>query len=508
MSLSEPLSEYVRACFTGIWIESHEHHDALVEIAQLCHQQQWRLATWNVEEGLRVQGAEVDAAGADPLGAIRSVRSLAGEQDTTLLVLQNFHRFILSAEIVQALAQQIIAGKQNRTFIVVLSPVVQIPVELEKLFVVLEHELPGREQLTEIAQAIATEEGELPTGPDCEKILDAAVGLTRYEAEAAFSLSLVRQGRLTAETLWQQKSQMLKKSGLLQLYRSEEDLSSLGGLDCLKSFCKRSLLQPSRGNRLKQPRGVLLLGVPGTGKSAFAKALGRETGRPTLVLDVGALLGSLVGQTEQNVRRALKIADAMAPCILFVDEIEKALSGVAGSGSSDSGVSARLFGTLLSWMNDHTSDVYLIATCNDISKLPPEFSRSERFDAVVFLDLPGREEKEIIWQMYLQAFELDSSQPLPEDSNFTGAEIRACCRLAALLDVPLVQAAPNVVPVAVTAAESVERLRQWASGRCLSASEPGIYRHLGSRSASSKGSPKGKSRRTASRDPSRDPSSN
>lgn len=135
----------------------------------------------------------------------------------------------------------------------------------------------------------------------------------------------------------------------------------------------------------------MLLGVSGTGKSAFAKALGNETNRPTLVLDIDASLGSLVGQTEQNVRQALRIADALAPCILFCDEIEKALSSVAGSYQTDSSVSARIFGTLLSWMNYHASKVYLIAKCNDISKLPPEFIRAERFDAVVFLDLPGQE---------------------------------------------------------------------------------------------------------------------
>jgi SpoVK/Ycf46/Vps4 family AAA+-type ATPase len=206
---------------------------------------------------------------------------------------------------------------------------------------------------------------------------------------------------------------------------------------------------------------------------------------------VGALLGSLVGQTEQNVRQALRVADAMAPCILFVDELEKALSGVSGQG--DSGVSARLFGTILTWMNDHTSDVYLIATCNDISRLPPELSRAERFDAIVFLDLPGRNEKQLIWDQYQSLFELDRDQRLPADDQWTGAEIRACCRLAALLDVPLIQAAQNVVPVAVTAAESVERLRQWASGRCLDAERGGIY-----------AGPKGtaKSRRRVSRDPS------
>ena len=145
-------------------------------------------------------------------------------------------------------------------------------------------------------------------------------------------------------------------------------------------------------------------------------------------------------------------------------------------GYTDSGVTARLFGTFLTWLNDRTSDSYVICTCNDISKLPPEFSRSERFDGIWFLDLPGREQKDAIWDIYLKMFELDADQARPKDDQWTGAEVRACCRLAALLDLPLTAAAQNVVPVAVTAAESVERLRQWASGRCLDAEGGGIYR--------------------------------
>jgi SpoVK/Ycf46/Vps4 family AAA+-type ATPase len=186
-------------------------------------------------------------------------------------------------------------------------------------------------------------------------------------------------------------------------------------------------------------------------------------------------MGSLVGQTEQNVRQALRIADAMAPCVVFLDEIEKGLAGAASGGSGDSGVSARLFGTLLTWLNDHTSDVFVVATCNDISRQPPEFARAERFDGVFFVDLPSPEQRRAIWQIYLDLFGLDAHQKLPADEQWTGAEIRACCRLAALLDLPLVQAAQNVVPVAVTNAEAVERLRTWASGKCLSADQAGIY---------------------------------
>lgn len=160
--------------------------------------------------------------------------------------------------------------------------------------------------------------------------------------------------------------------------------------------------------------------------------------------------------------------------------LEKALAGVASSGQTDSGVSARLFGHLLGWLNDHTSDVFFIGTCNDISKLPPEFARAERFDAVFFIDLPSAPERELIWNMYLELFGLDPAQTRPRDEAWTGAEVRACCRLAALLDVPLVQAAQNIVPISVTAGESVERLRNWAQGRCIAADVTGIYQRASS----------------------------
>jgi SpoVK/Ycf46/Vps4 family AAA+-type ATPase len=304
-------------------------------------------------------------------------------------------------------------------------------------------------------------------------VLDAAAGLTRYEAEGAFALSLTRHNALRPETIWELKAQTLRRNNLLTLHRGQERFDSLGGLANLKDFCRRAL----RPGKCVSARGVLLLGVPGSGKSMIARSLGNETGRPTLTLDVGALYGSLVGQTESNVRQALRVADAMAPCILYTDEVDKGLSGIGGQG--DSGVSTRLFGALLTWLAEHETEVFFIATANDISRLPPEFTRAERLDAVFFLDLPNSSEKDVIWSMYRQQFSIPDSQARPDDTSWTGAEIRSCCRLATLLDVTLTQAAHHVVPVAVTAAESVERLRGWASGRCLSASAPGIYRRDG-----------------------------
>jgi hypothetical protein len=505
MPLAERLSEFIRACFTGIWIESHEHAEAVVEIARLCRAEQWRMVTWDIDAGLQISGTtEANATAQDPLAAIRALSALGTSDGTAILVLQNFHRFLASAEIIQAVARQVTAGKHQRTFVVILAPVVQLPPELEKLFVVIEHDLPTKEQLADIAQGVATEADELPAGDALQAVLDGAAGLTRHEAENAFSLSLVRHGRLEAPVLWELKSQMLKKSGLLALHRGGETFAGLGGLDNLKAFCLRAMRRSSGTNHAVRPhgirphgvrpRGVLLLSPPGCGKSQFAKALGNEVGRPALTLDVGSLLGSLVGQSEQNVRQALKIVDAMAPCVLFCDELEKGLSGVAASGNTDSGVSARLFGSLLTWLNDHESDVFFVGTCNDISKLPPEFARAERFDGVFFVDLPTSEQRQAIWRIYLNQFGLDPRQAKPNDGDWTGAEIRSCCRLAALLDVPLVQAAQNVVPVARTAAESIGRLRSWASGRCLSADRPGIY--------SGPGTAESNSRRRVQRNPS------
>jgi len=478
MKLADSLREYIAAAFPGIWIESHEPQDAVAEIGQLCRDEGWSLSVWDLEEGLRVAGQPANSTGpsaADPLAAVRALPALAEPGSSSLLILQSFHRFLGSVEIIQALAHQLAIGKENRTFVLILAPVVQLPIELAKQFVVIEHALPDREQLAQIAREVATQEGELPTGSELSRLLDAAAGLTRLQMENACALGVVRHHQLRAQTLWELKAQSLQQEGLVRLHRGEERFADLGGLTSLKTFCQRALRSPRHPAALARPRGVLLLSPPGCGKSAFCKALGHELNLPTLILDLGSLLGSLVGQSEANLRNALKVIDRMAPAIVFLDEIEKAFAGVGSGGQSDGGISNRLFGHFLTWLNDRESQTFVVATANDISKLPPEFARAERFDAVFFVDLPDFAQRAAIWRQYCSYYQLELEQTLPADDGWSGAEIKACCRLAALLDVPLVAAAQNIVPISRTSAEAVERLRQWASGRCLNADQPGLY---------------------------------
>ena len=459
-SLTHTLTNYVAACCSGLWIETFEPEEAIREITALCREHEWNLTTWDIDQGM--QGTEQQAH--DPLSAIKVTAQLGNGDTPQLIVLRNFHRFLGSPEIVQAMEHQIQRGKVSRTYLIVLAPVVQLPVELEKLMLVVEHPLPDQEQLRQIATEIA---GDLPDEPNTIRVLEAAAGMTRYEAENAFSLSMIEHDMLLPEPLWAMKANILRQSSALRLYRGE--IPCLGGLEALTVFCNSVLSNTSSRERA---RGVMLLGVSGSGKSAFCKRLGCMTHRPTLILDIGALMGSLVGQTEAALRKALKQIDAMAPCIVMIDEIEKCLS----TGGNDGGVSARLFGTLLSWLNDHTSDSFVVCTANDISKLPPELTRAERFDGIFFVDLPGHAAKQQIWSIYEHEYEI-AKQKYPTDTDWTGAEIKACCRLSKLLDATLIEAAKHIVPVADTAKESITNLRQWANGRCLNAATSGIYRY-------------------------------
>lgn len=554
--LTTRISELVRAAFPAIWIQTHEHEEAYRDLRQMCedriHRDQgkpesprdWILFRWNIDSLLTSQGdwwqslsclspliVEDDRISRPPRyvptpeEALAVLPTLAVETKHTLpaathviVVFDNFHRLFETAlgklyiEQMSQLATTAKAGLElpgNRgsvhLHLVVLSPLLSIPVELERLFTVVEHELPDKEQLWDIILGVVESE-ELPSDDEKPVVLEAAAGLTRMECENATALSIVRtydkkasRGRVDPLVLWEVKAQFLKRSGLLTLYEGNASFDQMGGVTYFREYALR-LLSNNRGieKPILRPRGLMLLGVPGSGKDQSVCCLATATGRRLLKMEIGSLMSKYVGDSDRNMREALKIADAMSPCILHVSEVEKGLAGINSDG--DSGVSARIFGQLLTWLNDHTSDVFVVCTSNDVSKLPPEFSRAERFDGTFFFDLPTPTERLAIWEIYLEMFEhAEDSYDLDElvrlSREWTGAEIRACARLSAIMGEKLADQARTIIPVSRSADSKLTELRNWASGRCLSVRERGIYSKSGSASRHRLAEPRGMKRK-------------
>jgi SpoVK/Ycf46/Vps4 family AAA+-type ATPase len=323
-----------------------------------------------------------------------------------------------------------------------------------------------------------------------ERLLQAALGLTLGEAENVFAKIIVRDQRLSAEDVGEvfaQKQQIIRKSGLLEYYPAQETFDQVGGLAVLKDWLqKRSVAfsDEARQFGLPAPKGILLLGVQGCGKSLCAKAVSSLWQLPLLRFDMGRMFGSLVGSSEENVRRAIAIAESVAPAILWVDEIDKAFSGSQSSGGTDGGTAARVFGTFLTWLSEKSAPVFVVATANDISQLPPELMRKGRFDEIFFVDLPAVEDRAEIFRIHLAKRRRDSSlfdlNELVEASHeFSGAEIEESI-ISALYDAfaareelntaHILFALSETVPLARTMDEHIHALRQWAGGRARNAS--------------------------------------
>ena len=463
---TDSLREYVAGGFSGIWLVTEEPIEAEGVIQKLGKANGWNVLTWDVANGLKGPGVTTGQATGDPAAAIRALTGMGG---TTLLVANGFHRFLQSAEIVALLGREMAEGKTCQRFVVILAPSVSIPPELARQFIVLEHDLPTPSDLKAIAQGLV-ENGEVDEAT-LDSVVEAASGLGVGEAESAFALSLVRHGKLNPEAVFGVKAASLKKAGPLTLLTvGEEDrFAHLGGFDGLRDYCLRAFVS----SKVKA-KGVLVSGVPGCGKSSFAKCLGHATGRPVLNLDVAGLYGSLVGETERALREALKRIDAIGKSILLIDEAERALAGHASQG--DSGVSTRVMGTLLTWLSDRKNDAFVIMTANEIKGLPAPLTRAERLDSIWFVDYPDADTRESIWGIYINQYGLDDKQPRPsQDKPITGAEIKSTCRIAALLRVSLVEASRFVVPVSSTSPEVIDALRTWAKGRALCVSKGGLF---------------------------------
>lgn len=370
--------------------------------------------------------------------------------------------------------------------VMVVSPSGNVPDELAGHATVIEWPLPDREEVAEILDAAIESGGkkiEVPTPEVRDAAIDAAVGLNGEEAAACYARSLVQLKRIDPKIVSQEKKRIIARERVLEWYDPiPGGLDAVGGLDNLKTWLQARRLAytaEAREYGLPAPKGALLVGIPGCGKSLTAKAIATAWGVPLLRVDLGALKSKYVGESEGNLRKAFKVIEAIGRSVVWFDEIEKALSG-ATQGAADGGVSGDALGSILSWMQERQGEAFVIATANDVSSLPPELLRKGRFDEVWWVDLPTRTERcEIVKAALRNAgrgeVKIDVGSIADVTQDFTGAEIAALvpeALFAAFADDKreldtddLLLAATNVVPLAKTAADKIKRLREWAVGK-------------------------------------------
>ena len=431
----------------------------------------------------------------NPLEVLAYILNSKKSGEKNIFVLDDINNHIERDE-VKLMFRKIAEATNNNTHAIILSSIYRLPAELEKYITVLQIPLPKRNELGEVLDIVAKQSKvELKTNLR-NRLIDAALGMTSMEADLAYCLASVKDGfdEKSPFTISSEKEQIIRKSGILDYFPKNESLKDVGGMDNLKEWLNKRQLAYDKEARdwgLKEPKGLLLLGVPGCGKSLIAKSIASSWNMPLLRLDVGKVFQGIVGSSEDNIRKAIATAEAVAPCVLWIDEIEKGLSGVQSSGATDGGVTSRIFSTILTWMQEKTAPVFVVATANNINQLPPELLRKGRFDDFFFVDLPSQKEKENIFSIHLQknrqnvsSFALDILAQKAE--GFNGAEIEECIKEAMftayvesqetniapkLQMIHILDAIKNTVPLSKTMEKQITDLRKFAVSRAKNASK-------------------------------------
>ena len=504
------LEYFIKARFPYIYMETYEESRVtkyIKSIVQDVNKIKFsrELFTWSQSSGLQ-NGDKVISNTKTPTQLIEFIKKY---EKNAVFVLYDFHVFFGSRqrtadnEAIRALRDLIPFIKQGaiRKTVIFVSPEVNIPDTLQKDIVICDYPLPRLEEIKDKLEKLIEVNSKIDTSAlneeDKERLCKAALGLTMQEAENAFALAMVNDGRLNKEDIsiiLEEKMQVIRKTGMLEYIKSDYKIDDIGGLDNLKKWLlKRNNSWSERAKiyNIPAPKGVLVTGIPGCGKSLTAKAMSSIWQLPLLRLDIGKIFSGIVGSSEENMRKAIKIVEAVSPAILWVDEIEKGLSGV--SSSNDSGVSSRIFGTFLTWMQEKEAPVFVIATANNIHALPSELLRKGRFDEIFFVDLPTFEERKEIFSVHLRKRLKDEHVCVhikPDDMNlinelarrtegFIGSEIEQVI-ISALCDAffegrqlefyDFEKAINNTVPLSTTQKEQIVSLREWANIRAISAS--------------------------------------
>ncbi len=501
MNFQAEVETLIRARYPILYIVTSEEMRVQNLLLDIAAQRQKKVFEWTCSSGLVPAGTSLQSlksrnpATKEPLAAL----DLVIEQvEPAIFLFKDLHPFLTrnNYAIIRRLKDIALHLKNSFKTIVLISPVMEIPPELDKEITVLNFPQPTREDLSALLDKILDEVREhkqVPLeldGESRERLLQAALGLTVGEAENVFAKIIVKNQRLSAEhvnEVFAEKQQIIRKSGLLEYYSASEDFASVGGLAVLKAWLNKravAFTEDARAFGLPAPKGILLLGVQGCGKSLCAKAVARVWQLPLLRFDMGRMFGSFVGSSEENVRRAIAVAESIAPAVLWVDEIDKAFAGSQSSAVTDGGTTARVFGTFLTWLSEKNAPVFVVATANDVSQLPPELLRKGRLDEIFYVDLPLAEERAEIFRIHLakrhrnpETFDLPALVEASPD--FSGAEIEEAI-ISALYDAyyekeeltteHILEALRETVPMAKTMAEKVEAQRRWATGRARNAS--------------------------------------
>jgi AAA+ superfamily predicted ATPase len=490
------LDTLIRARYPLVYLVSWEEQRLDGILSDVAQTHGKSLFNWSITRGLRRQvGPRTVAMGEqtrDPIDAFNAVARLT---EPSLVVMKDLHPHLDTPAVVRALRELAQDLKSTFTTVILLSPSLRIPIELEKDVSVLDVPLPTFRDLTQLLREIiaVVRQGNKATvnltREQAEQLIKAAQGLTLSEAENAFAKAIANDGVLDKDDIrlvLEEKRQVVRKSGLLEFVNVDEDLRHVGGMGDLKRWLdnrSNAFGEAARGFGLPAPKGVLLLGVQGCGKSLTAKAIANQWALPLLRLDLGRIFSSFIGSSEENLRRAINVAESVAPTVLWLDEIEKGLSGSTGQ-VTDSGVSARVFGTLLTWLQEKTAPVFVVATCNRIDALPPELLRKGRFDELFFIDLPSAAERREIFRIHLTQrkrdpleFDLDALSVAAE--GFSGSEIEqaiiaglysAFASSSQLSQAHVLRALGETFPLSATMSEEITRLREWAKRRTRPAS--------------------------------------
>lgn len=508
---NEQLVSYIRSGKAGIYITSFEEVRVEAEMMGIVpflntikkdpKDKDFDFYVWSCTEGI----TKVTAAGGKPAvieeteNPMAMLIAWAGQgqtpakcQERSIMLARDFHQFLApdtaDPALIRKLKEALMAGKNQNKHFIICGAKFQLPVELQKEMAVMEFKLPNKEQLGVVLDRIGDGAGIHLEPKERDACLDAASGLTLSEAEDAFCMSVVKTEHIQPHIIAKEKSNTVKKNGILEIIESPLRRKDIAGSEeFINWLTKRAaaFTKEAREYGLPTPKGVIVCGIQGTGKTLAGLIASSILDVPLLRLDVGRVFGSHVGESERNMREVIETAEAVAPCLLFMDEVEKAFSGTKSSGQTDGGTTSRVFGSFLSWMQDKTAPVFVFATANDVTGLPPEFLRKGRFDELWFVDLPNKEERVAIWHLHIakrgrKPDKFDIEGLAAQTDGYTGAEIESMVGDALhasyfdnkreLRDSDLIEAIRTTVPLSRTMSAQIDGLRAWAQGRARRAS--------------------------------------